>query len=175
MHGAWLLARASDGHSTLVGVVLWTLSIYSLAGHKEWRFLHPLLPLLHICATKSLVDLYAPQHLSFRDGEDGTQHPTRKQDKITNSPLLLLPRLFIVLHLLLFVCPGIYLALFHGRAQIALVYRIHDLPRSPDPDAPQSLGFLMPCHSIPWQAYIHRADLADPKRMWALGCEPPLA
>lgn len=38
-----------------------------------------------------------------------------------------------------------------------------------DPDA-QSLGFLMPCHSTPWQSHLHRPDL----EAWFLTCEPPL-
>ncbi|KAJ3567955.1 hypothetical protein NP233_g6034 [Leucocoprinus birnbaumii] len=35
---------------------------------------------------------------------------------------------------------------------------------------PQSVGFLMPCHSTPGQAYLHRPTW----EVWSLGCEPPL-
>jgi len=31
----------------------------------------------------------------------------------------------------------------------------------------------MPCHSIPWQSYIHRKEL-EKGRAWSLSCEPPL-
>ncbi|KAF4603756.1 glycosylphosphatidylinositol anchor biosynthesis [Pleurotus pulmonarius] len=34
----------------------WTIAIYSLSRHKEWRFIHPILPLLHILAAKWLLD-----------------------------------------------------------------------------------------------------------------------
>lgn len=38
-----------------------------------------------------------------------------------------------------------------------------------DPDV-QSIGFLTPCHSTPWQSHLHRPDL----EAWFLTCEPPL-
>lgn len=34
-----------------------------------------------------------------------------------------------------------------------------------------SIGFLMPCHSTPWQSYLHRNDI---KKLWAITCDPPL-
>ncbi|CAK9441668.1 uncharacterized protein LODBEIA_P55360 [Lodderomyces beijingensis] len=33
-----------------------------------------------------------------------------------------------------------------------------------------SVGFVMPCHSTPWQSHFHNPDL----QMWFLTCEPPL-
>lgn len=35
----------------------------------------------------------------------------------------------------------------------------------------KSVGFIMPCHSTPWQSYLHRQDIPD---LWAITCEPPL-
>ena len=64
----------------------------------------------------------------------------------------------------------IYVTFFHGRAQVAVMHYLRSLP----PANLTSVGFLMPCHSTPWQAYLHRADLVEEGRMWALGCEPPL-
>jgi phosphatidylinositol glycan class B len=40
----------------LAGTALWTIVVYSLSGHKEWRFIHPMLPILHIFAAKALVE-----------------------------------------------------------------------------------------------------------------------
>lgn len=132
----------------LLGLILWTLTVYSIAGHKEWRFIHPLLPLMHILAARSLVDSI---------GGDRQQS--------------LFQRLSASHYFLLLSFPAIaYVALFHERAQIEVMHYIRSLP----PELSTSVGFLMPCHSTPWQAYLHRPDLADDSRLWALGCEPPL-
>ncbi|THH27494.1 hypothetical protein EUX98_g6681 [Antrodiella citrinella] len=47
--------------------------------------------------------------------------------------------------------------------------------RSLPADEVKSVGFLMPCHSTPWQAYLHRREWSDESHYWSLGCEPPLA
>jgi phosphatidylinositol glycan class B len=40
-----------------------------------------------------------------------------------------------------------------------------------------TIGFLMPCHSTPWQSALHRSDL-EPSgyegKLWFIGCEPPV-
>ena len=71
--------------------------------------------------------------------------------------------------LLLSVPTALQVVLYNGRAQIAVLEYLR--PRT---DV-RSLGFLMPCHSTPWQAYLHRPTMADPSRFWSLGCEPPLS
>jgi phosphatidylinositol glycan class B len=133
--------------STLMGLTIWTTAVYSLAGHKEWRFLHPLLPIMHLFCTKSLL------HLNTR--------------RTTN--LICIPPRSLVL-VLLQIPAMIYVAFFHGRAQIAVMDYLRSIP----PADLTSVGFLMPCHSTPWQAYLHRANLVETGRMWALSCEPPL-
>ena len=133
--------------TTLVGLTIWATAIYSLAGHKEWRFLHPLLPIMHLFCTKSIL------HLTV-------QRTTRPES---------IPPRYLAL-VLLQIPAMIYVSLFHGRAQIAVMHFL----RSISPADLTSVGFLMPCHSTPWQAYLHRADLVETGRMWALGCEPPL-
>lgn len=155
LHGAYLHFRrptprrdsSSVELTTMMGLTIWTTAVYSLAGHKEWRFLHPLLPILHLFCTKSLL------HLATRQTTDLVRIPPRYLALV----LLQIPAM-------------IYVACFHGRAQVAVMHYLRSLP----PANLTSVGFLMPCHSTPWQAYLHRADLAEDGRMWALGCEPPL-
>ncbi|CDO73566.1 Glycosyltransferase Family 22 protein [Trametes cinnabarina] len=149
LHGAYLATRptAPIPLRVLLGLLVWTVSMYSLAGHKEWRFIHPLLPLMHILASKSFVDWH------------------RAGDR-SSSKSRVASRLFVVLSI-----PAIcYVALFHGRAQVAVMQYLKTL----SPETSASIGFLMPCHSTPWQAYLHRKDLASDGMLWALGCEPPL-
>ncbi|KAI0707643.1 Alg9-like mannosyltransferase family-domain-containing protein [Earliella scabrosa] len=151
LEGAYRATRpTSHGPlKVLLGLVVWTITIYSLAGHKEWRFIHPLLPAMHILAAKSLVDSLP----------ESTPHKS------------LMKRISLSHWFLALSLPGIvYVALFHERAQIEVMHYLRHLP----PDRSTSIGFLMPCHSTPWQAYLHRPDLATDGALWAMGCEPPL-
>lgn len=155
LHGIWLSLGPSGTQPArcLLGLLVWTISVYSLAGHKEWRFIHPVLPILHIFAAKSIVDLYP-------------QTPAQKPSKKTLLPISSYHLLILLINLL----PLLYLMLFHSRAQIDVLHYFRSLGEQ---DV-NSVGFLMPCHSTPWQAYLHKPSWSDSHRFWALGCEPPL-
>ncbi|KAI0061234.1 glycosyltransferase family 22 protein [Artomyces pyxidatus] len=141
LHGA-LHARGPTRR--VLSAITGTTVAYSCAGHKEWRFLHPVLPLMHVLAAKSLVDLHS------RSGAPPSALRIRRAH---------LALLFIAL-------PGIaYVARLHSAAQIGVMGYLRGLPN----EELRSVGFLMPCHSTPGQAYLHR-----PLDVWALGCEPPL-
>ncbi|EIW84933.1 glycosyltransferase family 22 protein [Coniophora puteana RWD-64-598 SS2] len=161
LHGMWLSTRGSNQSAKiLLGCVLWTVSIYSLAGHKEWRFIHPILPMLHVFASKSLVDLW-----------DGQRKQLQRTGKKVSSYAARLPICKSHLYILLLTIPAsIFVIFFHCTGQIKVMTYLRDLPA----DDLKSVGFLMPCHSTPWQAYLHRPELAEHGKMWALGCEPPL-
>ncbi|KAF7294762.1 Mannosyltransferase [Mycena indigotica] len=74
--------------------------------------------------------------------------------------------------LLLFTLPATcYIVLLYCSGPIEVMAFLRGLPRQEL--ATGGVGFLMPCHSTPGQAYLHRPELADGK-LWALGCEPPL-
>lgn len=159
LHGMWLASGSagSPPSKLLLGLLLWTISIYSLAGHKEWRFIHPLLPVLHMFAAKSLVDLSNRRNSAQPQGKDRTR--------------TILPISKTYLSLLVFnLVPLVYLVFFHSRAQIDVMHYLRSLNES----EVHSVGFLMPCHSTPWHAYLHKPTWADGHRFWALGCEPPL-
>jgi GPI mannosyltransferase 3 len=164
LHGAWLAfsnrkTNASDTKlRVLLGCVGWTIGVYSMTGHKEWRFLHPLLPLLHVLSSKSLVDAH------------DCRLPTRKSTANTGAKPLLPIRTSHLGFILCTVPASVYVVFFHCSAQISVMSYLRSVP-SHDLS---SVGFLMPCHSTPWQAYLHRPELAVPGRLWALGCEPPL-
>ena len=144
----------------IAGLVVWTVLLYSLAGHKEWRFIHPLLPLFHILAAISLID----SHLVLG------RHAVSRSGKTSKASLLLKTHGSYWLIFVLNLPPLLYLMLLHSRAQIDVMYYL----RSLNADDVRSIGFLMPCHSTPWQAYLHQASLTDSGRLWALGCEPPV-
>lgn len=169
LHGAWLQLGPSETAS--MGLVLpsiaWTVSIYSLTGHKEWRFIHPLLPLMQVLASKSLVYLYDQN----RKSKTKSVHQA-KQEGAEASPERGLPVRKRHLLLLMLSIPAIvYTMRFHSRGQIDVMYYLRDLPASER----KSIGFLMPCHSTPWQSYLHDPELGKSNKLWALGCEPPLS
>lgn len=179
LHGIWISmrtksARENNSLKIMLVTVLWTVSVYSFAGHKEWRFLHPILPILHIFATKSLVDLVSgPSRPEKR--------PTKQKSRPKPKPqaLTFIHRYFKLpnvakrhLTLLLATLPvSIYLVLFYCSAPISVLSFLRAIPRNELNST--TIGMLMPCHSTPGQAFLHREELAN-GRMWALGCEPPL-
>lgn len=175
LHGIWTTCGRAGGNHTppriLLGCIIWTIGIYSTSGHKEWRFLHPLLPLLHLFASKSLVDL---RHHSLRKSQvsDSTA-AANKSDSPTLFASYLPPihtsHLFVILTTLPI---SLYAVFFYCDAPISVMTYLRTLPEAELQGG--SVGFLMPCHSTPWQAYLHRRELDDRGRMWALGCEPPL-
>ncbi|KZS96324.1 glycosyltransferase family 22 protein [Sistotremastrum niveocremeum HHB9708] len=131
-------------------LVIWTIFTYSLIGHKEWRFLHPILPLLHVLSAKAIVD--ASQNFPNK-----WIHPS------------ISIRRTHAIFLLSTIPLSIYVILFHGRAQIEVMEHLRGIPSF----ELCSIGFLMPCHSTPWQSHLHRPELG-PGSLWALGCEAPL-
>ncbi|KAF5358067.1 hypothetical protein D9756_001353 [Leucocoprinus leucothites] len=172
LHGIYttVTKRQRGGGAALknmLGVLIWSITIYSLAGHKEWRFIHPLLPLLHTFAAKSLVEFSSPAR---------TKVAKTKTNKEKTSASALLPplrRSHIVL--LLSTLPvSIYVVLLYCSGPISVLSYLRSLPTNATMidgrQQPQSVGFLMPCHSTPGQAYLHKPTW----EVWSLGCEPPL-
>lgn len=156
LHGFYTSIKGSAGEQAqkLAIVVAITTIIYSFAGHKEWRFIHPLLPILLVFASKSLVDAY-------HHTEGNT---ARAPQKIFRLPITTRNACILLASVPL----SVYVIFFHGRGQIAAIDYLRHLP----PSNISSVGFLMPCHSTPWQSHLHREDLEG--HAWALGCEPPL-
>ena len=157
-----LKSSISNSYSlrTLAGTVLWTTAVYSLSGHKEWRFIHPMLPILHIFAAKALV-------------ESSEQSITEKQVGARGNFSTLLrtaPRFHLAL--LLLQLPIIFYCIaYRSSSQVSAVGHLRYLSRNGDI---RSIGFLMPCHSTPWQSHLHNPHLDHPGKLWAIGCEPPL-
>lgn len=171
LHGIWF--SVFDKHAialrNMFYCVVWSVCIYSFAGHKEWRFMHPILPLLHSFAAKSLVDLSDRAKTYGRKTTDkiSTKHlPFRTQLSQYLPPV----RLRFLALLCLTIPVSAYTVLFYRSAPISVIAYVRSLPAA---ELDGGVGFLMPCHSTPGQAYLHRRELSHGK-MWALGCEPPL-
>ena len=150
LHGAYLaLTQGTCSIKLLLYTVLWTGVVFSFAGHKEWRFLHPMVPAMHILAARSLVSLY--------------DRASPRSSKPTSS--LRVKRTHASVLAVLSLGPALYAVFWHSSAQISVTSHLRGLPST---DL-RSIGFLMPCHSTPAQSHLHRQI-----PIWRLSCEPPL-
>ena len=145
----------------LAGTALWTIAVYSLSGHKEWRFIHPMLPILHIFAAKALVASSAAIIKEKQTSAQGNFSTFLRTASRSHLALLCLqlPVIF-------------YCIVYRSSPQVSVMGYLRSLSRNGE--EVRSIGFLMPCHSTPWQSHLHNPHLDDPGRLWAIGCEPPL-
>jgi phosphatidylinositol glycan class B len=165
-------------------VCLWTIFVYSLLGHKEFRFIQPLLPLFHVFAAHGLVSpqLESGSCPSGPGGKKTTPPPsprTPSHDETDRhlSPLPI-PASYGLFLIITCLVPSLYLDIWHSRGQVDVIQLLATKPA----DELRSVAFLVPCHSTPWQSHLHRADLEDPSnggsgdggKLWFLACEPPI-
>ena len=151
----------SESLRILAGTLLWTVVVYSLAGHKEWRFIHPMLPILHIFAAKALVESSKPNITEKQVSARGAISRFLRTAPKSHLTLLLL-QLPVIL----------YCITYRSSPQVSVMNYLQSL--SQNGGLVRSIGFLMPCHSTPWQSHLHNPQLDHPGRLWAIGCEPPL-
>lgn len=141
---------------TLGTLALWTVGVFSLLSHKEARFLQPLVPHLHLFAAYAL----RPRGTTWRAAWSAL-------------PTVLRYALLVQVPVLVYVLG------FHAQGQIRVMQYVHNVatPRT-------TFGFLMPCHSTPWQSHMHARVLetteldsglvsGDVGRAWFLACPPP--
>lgn len=155
----------------LVALTVWTIAAYSLLGHKEWRFLQPVVPLFHIMAG---------QHLATTSRR--TQ--AHKSSPWSGLQPYLLAKSWFWLHISTLPLAA-YLLLFHciGQSLTLPAY----LQAQSEAGKISSVAFLMPCHSTPWQSHFNLPHLeqspvpgsnglngsGDVGYMWFITCEPP--
>ena len=171
LHAAGKTVMHASGDSPLrmaLATVLWSTTVYSFGGHKEWRFLHPILPLFHLLAAKSLVDLCP--HPSRDKKQRRVAYTSKRQVFLARIGLPNIPLAYISF-ICLTVPASLYVVLFYCDAPVGVLSYFRALPSNELGNS--TVGFLMPCHSTPGFAYLHRKELAH-GGMWALGCEPPL-
>ncbi|GAA5988809.1 hypothetical protein JCM10908_006180 [Rhodotorula pacifica] len=172
--------------SKAVSALGWTLGLtlaaYSLLSHKEWRFIHPILPIMHLFVACSLVNRWRPTKASIRISDE----PCPPSSALASSLARLIPHTLRIrpshaLFLAFSLLPAVYLAAFHGLAQNTVMAHLRSAVRSDAGEGRTSeIGLLMPCHSTGWQAFLHRPEMEAPlspqdrERMWMVTCEPPI-
>ncbi|CAD6972112.1 unnamed protein product, partial [Tilletia controversa] len=159
----------------------WVTLCMSALGHKEWRFLQQLGPLWL---------LFAAVVLNQRRGEQERAELKRSNDRPPSTTSATTTRQtlsFQVRQAWRDLCVPLtaYLLLAHGRGQMQVMRFLH--AQGGGEEGVRSVGFLMPCHSTPWQAWMHLPHLeggregmgsengsGNGERAWFLSCEPPL-
>ncbi|KAA8595598.1 hypothetical protein FQN60_010889 [Etheostoma spectabile] len=124
LHGCSL---AFKRYKILLAVVIWTVVVYSLLPHKEFRFIYPVLPFCMIFCGISLANLKAWRR--------------------TSASILLVSNLSAAL----------YTGLIHQRGTLDVMSHLQtlcDVGRASTPPQPDVL-FLMPCHSTPFYSHVH--------------------
>ncbi|KAJ9476280.1 GPI mannosyltransferase 3 [Pseudozyma hubeiensis] len=174
----------ADVKKSLARLVCVTVAVYSLLGHKEFRFLQPLLPALTILAATGLAESYSSRE--SRPPAAMLLHRQASPVKQLWRTLNLLPLWLRALLLTVQPIAAIYLTSIHSVAQEQVPYELGRLYRqqqlTPSSSADQAefgpgigrihnLGFLMPCHSTPWATHLHDAQLVQ--RSSFIQCPPP--
>ncbi|XP_029935468.1 GPI alpha-1,2-mannosyltransferase 3 isoform X2 [Myripristis murdjan] len=124
LHGCTL---ASKRYRLLLVTIVWTITVYSLLAHKEFRFIYPVLPFCMVFCGISLANL--------------------KNWRRAAAYGLLVANLV----------PALYTGLVHQRGTLDVMSHLqklcdtNSLSAQPQPD----VLFLMPCHSTPFYSHIH--------------------
>ncbi|XP_074643066.1 GPI alpha-1,2-mannosyltransferase 3-like [Tubulanus polymorphus] len=153
----------------LLYMIAWTVGIYSLLGHKEFRFIYPILPIaMHICG----------EYLSTLDRKSKTV--TASDEKAHNFSIIggnfnglikkVLTGRTAALFLLLTNIPAmLYFGLLHQRGTLDVMKYLANSAAAMPGYRKMDILFLMPCHSTPYYSYLHTNV-----GMRFLTCEPDL-
>lgn len=122
----------------LSGLILWVLALYSVLGHKEFRFVLPVLPLALLFSGYSLAKLSQQQHSS------------NKKSNKNKSFWKIKPALFFLL--VTNIPMALYMTMVHQRGTEDVM---NYLAKEANQRNVKSVLFLMPCHSTPFYSTLH--------------------
>jgi GPI mannosyltransferase 3 len=128
----------------LTTVIMFTIFIYTLNEHKEFRFLTQILPIIYILEAH------------------GIDWCLKRVRWIRFQWIL---SLAFVGHLLI----GIYFSTMDRQGQISVLHYLRTNVAY-EPNRSISVDFLLPCHSTPYTSFLHRTDM----KLNFLTCEPNL-
>ena len=163
-HGCFLSRLPSTPAAAKVirNAALFTTVCFSLISHKEFRFVMPLLPIMHVFAALSLVRGASDKDFTYKRW----------------SVLPSIRRSHALFVLGINIPAAVLFMMVHMRGQVSVSTYLH---RARNELHDTTVGFLMPCHSTPWASHIHHPgathragqDIAA-SQLWAITCEPPL-
>jgi len=116
-------------------LALYVVAVYSFFGHKEFRFIYPVLP---ICL------VYAGHGLWY----------------LRQSGWARLYRALLSFAVVTNAAAAFYFSVLHQRATVSVAAHLRNLPSTAvGPAANRHVDFLMGCHQTPGLAYFHRSNL----------------
>ncbi|XP_038718835.1 GPI mannosyltransferase 3 isoform X2 [Tripterygium wilfordii] len=126
----------------LFGLVAWVLITYSLLGHKEFRFVLPVLPLVLMFSGYSLAVM------------ERSSAPDGKRRRFLKIPAKWPPKMqFAIFFLLATNIPmALYMSLVHQRGTEDVMNYLSKEARN---ERVKSVLFLMPCHATPYYSSLH--------------------
>ncbi|CAI9102775.1 OLC1v1001100C1 [Oldenlandia corymbosa var. corymbosa] len=123
----------------LSGLIAWVLGIYSLLGHKEFRFVLPVLPIALMFSGYALAKLGRIGHSNGRNKTPRTSSPLKKQ-------------LAVALILATNIPMALYMSMVHQRGTEDVMYY---LANNIVDGKVKSILFLTPCHATPYYSTLH--------------------
>ncbi|XP_076914903.1 mannosyltransferase APTG1-like [Bidens hawaiensis] len=127
----------------LSGLVLWVLGLYSIIGHKEFRFVLPVLPIALAFSGYSLAMLN-PQYSSNKNIKKPTRTHGKTVWKIRAAVIFL-----VVTNLPM----AIYMSMVHQRGTEDVMNYLAKEAREGNV---KSILFLTPCHATPYYSTLHQ-------------------
>lgn len=164
LHGAYTLWRNEPHSAACAGLqaALGAMLVLSLLSHKEFRFIQAFLPIFHSVSAYSLLHI-------------GKNRSTDSGVRWLHDVRAILVKFILVVN----IPATLFFIAVHQRGQVAVAAWMS----SSASHEVQSLSYLMPCHSTPWQSHMHRpgevvhngsSTSIIGTYIWALTCEPPL-
>ncbi|KAL9339450.1 hypothetical protein Peur_068465 [Populus x canadensis] len=137
----------------LSGLIAWVLIVYSIQGHKEFRFVLPMLPIALMFSGYSLSVMAKSDSDSRRKGSPNSR--MKRPSKVGFAIFVLLATNIPM---------ALYMSLVHQRGtEDVMIY----LSKEAQNEKVKGILFLMPCHATPYYSTLHY-DL--PMRI--LDCSP---
>ncbi|KAL1457718.1 hypothetical protein WDU94_007915 [Cyamophila willieti] len=127
VYGVKAMVRGKCHHSALCGALVWSLLVYSCIGHKEFRFLLSLCPIMLLYASLQLYSW---------------------SQSISPGWMFTLVSCFIFMETALLL----FLSLFHQVGSLNVMSFLRDRNIS---GSEGGILFLMPCHSTPLYSHLH--------------------
>ncbi|GFP85497.1 GPI mannosyltransferase 3 [Phtheirospermum japonicum] len=127
----------------LSGLIIWVLGVYSLLGHKEFRFVLPMLPIALMFSGYSLANLQKCE-VSKRKVRETSSSWTKSFSML---------RMAVFFLLVTNIPMALYMSMVHQRgAEDVMNY----LSEEAKENKVQNILFLTPCHATPYYSTLHQ-------------------
>ncbi|CAL5375059.1 unnamed protein product [Camellia sinensis] len=127
----------------LSGLIAWVLGLYSVLGHKEFRFVLPVLPIALMFSGYSLATI----------GRSDSPHNRRKGSPSIHTKCLSKKHWVIIFLFATNLPMALYMSLVHQRGTEDVMNYLSKEARN---EKVESILFLTPCHATPYYSTLHR-------------------